>query len=143
MTGAPVPNPPAIPPLWPYKADREHWSRTALDILRNAHRLLSVPDLAHMVIEGLGRDLTDRRLHMSVLCRLHATLGKLEGDVLEGVGDEPKRRALVPAGGSPVQDRVTGAERNHGMSAGPPRQVCDSRQGNARIELVSHRTARR
>ena len=85
----------SIPPLRPYKVDREHWSRTALDILRKAQKPLSAPDLARMVIEALGRDHGDRRLYMSVLCSLHATLGKMEGDVLERVGDEPKRWAIT------------------------------------------------
>jgi hypothetical protein len=85
----------AIAAIRPYKSDRDHWSRTALDILRKAQEPLSAPDLARRVIETLGRDQGDRRLYMSVLCSLHATLGKLEGDVLERVGDEPKTWALA------------------------------------------------
>jgi hypothetical protein len=85
----------SIPALRPYRGDRDRWSRTALDILRRAAAPLSAPDLAALVMESRGLDPTDRTAFMSVLCSLHATLGKLEGDGLVRIGDRPKRWALA------------------------------------------------
>ena len=85
----------AIRAVRPYKADRVRWSRTALDILRKASAPLSAPDLAALVMESRGLDLSDRSLFMSVLCSLHATLGRMEGNGLVRIGDKPKRWALA------------------------------------------------
>jgi hypothetical protein len=85
----------SIPAVRPYKSDRGRWSRTALDVLRKASAPLSAPELARRVLEAQGRDPNDQLLFMSALCSLHTTLGKLEGDVLERVGDDPKRWRLA------------------------------------------------
>ena len=90
----------AIPAVRPYKGEREHWSRTALDILRTSRQPIATPDLARLTLVACGADPGDRGRYMSALCGLHAVLKRLADDGILTVIDDrrPKRWALAEVG---------------------------------------------
>ncbi len=76
----------AIPPKRPYKGERsKHWTRTALDVLREAGEPLTAREIAKRIaaIEG------DHAALSSIECSLHATLPRRPGVAM--VEGSPKR----------------------------------------------------
>ena len=78
----------AIAPRRPYKGNRsKHWTRTALDVLREANGPLTAREIARRVAQIEGA--TDRDTLCSIEASLHVTLPKRVGVVM--VAGRPKR----------------------------------------------------
>ena len=78
----------AIKPKRPYKGDRsKNWTRTALDVLRDAEGPLTGREIARRVAKVHG--VTDNATLYSIECSLHVTLPRREGVVM--VSGSPKR----------------------------------------------------
>ncbi|WP_332770957.1 hypothetical protein [Phenylobacterium sp.] len=92
----------AIPPIRPYKANRERWNRTVLNILKAADRPLKAMELARLVLVAHGIDPTDQRRLFSISCSLQAVLGRLTAKGLVGATGKPRRWAIAG------RDRVGG-----------------------------------
>jgi hypothetical protein len=85
-----------IAPLRPYKADREHWTRTALDIMRADHTPLRACELARKVKAAHEVPLDDQRRLVTITCALQGTLAKLADQGLVEISGKPRRWALAP-----------------------------------------------
>ncbi len=103
-----------IAPVRPYKDDRRHWSRTALDILRTERRPMTARELARRVLEARGVAASPDVL-MSVECSLHAVLERLEGRGIVREDGEPKRWGVAPS--RPL--RVASSLSTDGSQDGP------------------------
>lgn len=87
----------AVAPIRPYAAHRHRWSRTALDILRREGRPMTARALARRVLEAQGVLATAETI-LPVECSLHAVLGRLEGQGVVRVSEEPKHWAIARYG---------------------------------------------
>ena len=85
----------AIRPVRPYKGERDHWSRTALDILRRSGEPMTARALARRVLDAKSVEPSPDVL-MSVECSLHAVLERLEGRGVRRLAGEPKRWIVEP-----------------------------------------------
>jgi hypothetical protein len=81
----------AIAPIRPYKPMRGRWNRDALKVLREANRPMTVVELARRVIALRSVADEDTRTRTSIVCGLHAVLGRLEKrGFVESSGPRPK-----------------------------------------------------
>jgi hypothetical protein len=81
----------AVGAVGPYRAARQRWMVTALDIMRRAERPLTGREIARMVMEARRIDPRDRRQLKSIECGLHAVLERLDGNGIVRVEGKPKR----------------------------------------------------
>jgi len=86
----------SIPVVRPYKPNREHWSRTALQILRTSDRPLRAWELARMVMAAQGVDPSDRKRLVTIACSLQIVLGRMADQGLVTVAEKPRRWAVAP-----------------------------------------------
>jgi hypothetical protein len=86
----------AIAPIRPYKPARGRWNRDAMKILREANQPLTAIELAQRVIMLRGVADDDTRTRTSIVCALHAVLGRLERQGLVVGTGRPKRWAIGP-----------------------------------------------
>ncbi len=85
----------AVPVIRPYKAKRERWSRTVLQVLRKADRPLRATELARMVMALHGVDPDDHERLFSISCSLQAVLGRLADQGIVTITGSPRRWAVA------------------------------------------------
>jgi hypothetical protein len=85
----------AIKPVRPYRAERAHWLREALDILRSSPEPMTARAVAKRLLQARGEALCRTNLQRAE-CALHSTLERLEGRGVVRTGDAPKRWRIEP-----------------------------------------------
>ena len=85
----------AIPAIRPYRGQRRRWNRDAMKILRETNQSLTVIEIAQRVIMLRGVAADDTRTRTSIVCGLHAVLGRLERQGLVTVTGKPSQWSIA------------------------------------------------
>jgi hypothetical protein len=81
-------DPASVRPIRPHKGTYRNWLRPALDVMRKAARPMAAPEIAALVLAQEGGEPSELT---SIICTLHAVLGRLEGNGVVRVAGRPKR----------------------------------------------------